>query len=172
MARNATTASPAERLINGVREGGTVWIDLLREGNSRLYRFNRLLLDEAARTQDENADLIRQFINAPARIGDFTSALVDTLQEQGRRRAGLARELWSDLGEAAADTRRLFSRATITGRDAVATTAGADRAENVDEPTQKTVRGVRRTNGRTQARKKSNPRRTNVRGTARRKKGE
>jgi hypothetical protein len=182
MARSATAARPAERIVNGVREGGSVWIDLLREGNSRMYRFNRLLLDEADRTQEENADLFGQFISAPTRIGDLTSALVTTLQEQGRRRGALTRKLVSDLGEAAVDARRLFTRTTDAGRETVAATADAgrhvasraarevsDRAEDAAASAQELAREVRPAGGRPRTRAKS-ARRTDRGGATRRKK--
>lgn len=69
MAR-ATMPRTADRFVDGVKEGGSVWIDLLRESNDRMYRFNRLLLDEADRTQVESAELFGQFITAPTQIGD------------------------------------------------------------------------------------------------------
>ncbi len=127
MARSTTTAKPAARIANGVREGGSVWIDMLREGNDRMHRFNRLLLDEADRSQVEGAELFGQFISAPTHLGDWTSALMGTIQERGRRRAALARKLVNDIGEAAADARQLFVRATDAGRETVSATADAGR---------------------------------------------
>lgn len=135
---------------------------MLREGNDRAYRFNRLLLDEADRTQVERADLLGQFISAPTRIGDFTNALTATWRERGRRRATLTRKLVNDLGEAASDTRRLISRATDAGRETVSATAiaGRDvasrasretskRADDVSETADRVAKDLRTRNRRT-----------------------
>lgn len=123
----ATQAQPAERIADGVREGGSVWIDLMREGNNRMHRLNRLLIDEADRTQEENAYLFGQFLRSPTQLGDFTSSLVTTVQERGRRRASLTRRIVNDLGEAATETRQLLTRATDAGRETVSATASAGR---------------------------------------------
>jgi hypothetical protein len=155
MAR-ATTPRTADRFVDGVKEGGSVWINLLRESNDRMYRFNRLLLDEADRTQVESAELFGQFITAPTQIGDFTGSFMNTIQNRGRRRAALARKLVNDLGEAVSDTRELFSRATAAGRETVAATATAgrqaagrvveeisERADGVSESTAQLSKDVR-----------------------------
>jgi hypothetical protein len=159
MARTITR--PRERFIDGVKEGSSIWIDLLREGNDRMHRFNRLVLEEAERSQEEGAELFGQFLSAPTQLGQFTNSLVITLQERGRRRANLTRRLVNDLGEVAWDTRRLLSRATDAGRKTVTATASAgreaasrvaaevaERAEDVSDSTEGLSRRLERANAR------------------------
>jgi hypothetical protein len=127
MAPTATQTRTADRLVEGVREGSSAWIDVLREGNNRTYRWNRLLLDEAQRTQEETAEMIGRFVKGPTDLRDFTGSIIDTWRERSRRRSDLARTIFGDVREAVTETRRLLGRAADAGRETMSATANIGR---------------------------------------------
>lgn len=124
MARTSTL----DRVIDGVQENGTVLIDLARTGNDRMYRFNRLLIEEAQHTQEDTSALLRQFVTAPTQVTEFTNSLFQTLSQQSRRRLDLAKTVVNDLRDATVETRSSIGRAAEANREALQATAEAGRS--------------------------------------------
>jgi methyl-accepting chemotaxis protein len=116
-----------DRVIDGVRDNSNVWIDLLRAGNSQMYRLNRLVIDEVDRTQQETAELVRTWAGAPADVSGFTNELFATLTRRVRRRMELGRTLIDDLRDMGAGTRSLWERMTDANRQTARATARAGR---------------------------------------------
>jgi hypothetical protein len=153
MARNQAL----DRVVTGVAEGGSIWTDALRSGNERMYRLNRIVIDEAERTQDERAELLRSWMESPADLSGLTAELFNTWTRRTRRRIELARTLMDDLRDLGADTRSLLTRMTEANREAARGTAQAGRqvasevtdeaaemAGNVSRAANNARRGMRR----------------------------
>ncbi|MEX0683756.1 MAG: hypothetical protein WD904_02020 [Dehalococcoidia bacterium] len=153
MPRNATVNSA----INGTKESGSVWMDLFRANNDRTHRFNRLLIDEAERTQEERAEFVREFLARPTAVSDNTRELFQTWTRRNRRRLELVRTMFDDLRDMTSTTRSLYermsdaNRQTVTataraGREAAAEVAGeaSDLAENVSDAADSVERSLRR----------------------------
>jgi hypothetical protein len=145
-----------DRIIDGATQNSTVWTDMLRATNDRAHRFNRLLIDEAERTQDERGRLFRELAARPTAISDFTRELFQTWERRARRRMELARTMMDDLRDMGASTRSLYERmrdanrqtataAARAGRNAVATVAeeAAERAEDAGERAEGIARDLR-----------------------------
>jgi cell division septum initiation protein DivIVA len=112
MPRNETI----DRVIEGVTDNGNVWADLLRSGNAQLYRFNRLVIDELERTQEERAKLFQQWATSPTDITGFANSLFLTWTRRSRRRMELTRTAFDDLRDMGAGTRSLWERTTDANR--------------------------------------------------------
>ncbi|HUF52189.1 MAG TPA: hypothetical protein VMR52_00260 [Dehalococcoidia bacterium] len=116
-----------DRAVTGVAEGGSVWTDALRAGNDRMYRLNRIVIDEAERTQDERAELFRSWMESPTDMSGFTTELLNTWTRRTRRRIELARTLMDDVRDLGAGTRSLWARMSEANREAAGGTAQATR---------------------------------------------
>jgi hypothetical protein len=160
MPRNETL----DRVINGVQGNGTVWVDVLRSNNERMYRFNRLVIDEVERTQDDNAELMREWVGAPTNVGNLANNVLSTWQRQARRRMELARTVVDDLRDMTAGTRSIWERVSDNSREAMSGTAQAgreaagrvakeasDRAEDVSEAANNAARDLRKQSRRANA---------------------
>jgi len=121
------TNQTIDRVIDGVKDNSNVWIDLLREGNSHVYRLNRLVIDEVDRTQQETADLVRTWAGAPTDVSGFTNELFATWTRRTRRRMELARTLFDDLRDVGAGTRSLWERMADANRQTTHATVKAGR---------------------------------------------
>jgi len=145
-----------DRVITGAKDNGEVWVDVLRSNNDRMYRFNRIVIDEIERTQEDNAELARQFAGSPTNVGGFSSALFETWQRQARRRMEIARTVVDDIRDMASGTRSVWERVASNGRETVAASAeagrrvasraaseAADLAEEVSESVDKAARNIR-----------------------------
>jgi hypothetical protein len=153
MVRNQT----AGRLATGLTETQDVFYDVLRAANERMFRMNRIVLDEAQRTQEERTDLFRTWLASPTNVGEFNSQLFDTLTRRTRRRMELLRTTIDDLRDLGAGTRSVWERlsdanrqtaraATNAGREVASTVArqAADRAEDVGDAADEAVKNLRR----------------------------
>ncbi len=116
-----------DRVMDGVKDNGNVWVDLLRNGNAQMYRFNRLVIDELERVQEERSDLLRQWVNAPTDITNFTNALFLTWTRRSRRQVELTRTMLDDLRDMGAGTRSLWDRMTDANRQTGQATVRAGR---------------------------------------------
>jgi hypothetical protein len=145
-----------DRVITGAKDNGDVWVDVLRSNNDRLYRFNRIVIDEIERTQEDNAELARHFAGAPTNVGGFSNALFETWQRQARRRMEIARTVVDDIRDMASGTRSVWERVANNSRETVTATADAGRraasrvasqaadvAEEVSESADKAARSLR-----------------------------
>jgi hypothetical protein len=153
MVRNET----AGRLATGLTETADVFYDILRAGNERVFRMNRIVLDEAQRTQEERAELLRQWLAAPTDVGEFNSQLFETWTRRARRRMELLRTMVDDLRDFGAGTRSIWERISDANRETAraATNAGrevagrvvrqaAESAEDIGEAADKAARDLRR----------------------------
>ena len=123
MPRNETI----DRVIEGVTDNGSVWVDLLRNGNAQLYRFNRLVIDELGRTQEEQANLFQQWATSPTDITGFANSLFLTWTRRSRRRMELTRTMFDDIRDMGAGTRSLWERMTDANRQTARATVRAGR---------------------------------------------
>lgn len=126
MPRNTTTTT-IDRLVDAGIQNGDVLMDAARYSNERTYRFGRIVIDEAERTQHERAELFRQWAHAPTDLTGFTNALFETWTRRTRRRVELARTLLDDLRDIGAGTRSIWERVADANRNAMQATANAGR---------------------------------------------
>ena len=132
------------RLVDGLNDNTTVIYDIARTANERMFKFNRIIVDEAQRTQEERSDLFRQWLVSPADISALNSALFDTWTRRTRRRAELFRTFMDDLRDIGADTRSAWERVTDANRQTTraATKAGREMASVVTKEAAKRVEDV------------------------------
>jgi hypothetical protein len=103
-------------VFENVDRGFAAVFEAARSGNemtSRLYRYG---IDEAERTQRENTDLMRQWLDAPADVMGFSRSMIETWRLRGRRRAGLARTVLNELSGGAEDSRHAMLEVVRSGR--------------------------------------------------------
>jgi hypothetical protein len=115
------------RIAESLRDNNEVFFDILRSSNDRMYRMNRIVLDEAQRMQDENMDLLRQWMSAPTDISGFNNELFATITRRVRRRMELARTVVDDVRDFGAGTRSIWERVTDNARQGANATAQAGR---------------------------------------------
>jgi hypothetical protein len=101
---------PTGRVVEGLRENVEVFYDVLRDGNDRMYRMNRVVLDEAQRTAFENIFVLRQWLTSPSQLAENNRELFETLGRRNRRRMELVRTLGDDLRDFGANTRSVWER--------------------------------------------------------------
>jgi hypothetical protein len=92
-----------------------------------MYKFNRIMVDEAQRTQEERADLFRQWLSSPTDVGGFNSALFDTWTRRTRRRMEIMRTMVDDLRDLGAGTRSVWERVSDANRQTTRAAANAGR---------------------------------------------
>jgi hypothetical protein len=147
----------AGQLASGLSETQDVFYDVLRAANERMFRMNRIFLDEAQRTQGERTDLFRTWLSSPTQVNQFNSQLFETLTRRNRRRMELFRTMIDDLRDFGAGTRSIWERlsdanrqtaraATNAGREVASTVTrqAANRAEDVSEAADEAVKNLRR----------------------------
>jgi hypothetical protein len=140
-----------------MRENNAALVDMVRDGNERMYRMNRIFIDEAERTQEERIGLLQHWLARPADLAGLNGAIFDTLNKRMRRRVEIARTLVDDLRDTASGTRSMWERVTqanrhtaravaSTGQAAVAMAASeaSEAAENVSDATDRAARNLRR----------------------------
>jgi len=115
------------RVVDGIRENVEVFYDVLRDGNDRMYRMNRVVLDEAQRTQFENMVLLRQWLASPTQLAENNRELFETLGRRNRRRMELLRTLGDDLRDFGSNTRSIWERVVDNTRTTTRATAQAGR---------------------------------------------
>jgi len=155
------------RLFDTVNESQDAFLDVMRSGNERAYRFSKIVIEEAGRTQREQADLAKQWMETPLDPIGLTKSAMDTFTRRQRRRLELGRTLVSDMATIRDETRDVVQRVVEANREAVsvgvaagrdaASRAGqqiSDRLENASEVADDAARSVR-SNARTNARKRN-----------------
>jgi hypothetical protein len=116
-----------DRLIDSVNSTSDAFLDAMRSGNERAYRFSKIVIEEAGRTQREQADLAKQFLEAPLDPIGLTRSTMDTVVRRQRRRLELGRTLVSDLTEMRDETRDVVQRVVEANREAVGVGVAAGR---------------------------------------------
>jgi hypothetical protein len=153
----SATATRVDNLAQGVRENNAVFVDVIRDGNERIYRMNRIFIDEAERTQEERIGLFQQWLSGPLDVSGLNGAIFDTLNRRMRRRVEIARTMADDLRDQASGTRSIWERVTAanrqtaravgsTGKAAAAAAAkeASDVAEGFSDATGRAARNLRR----------------------------
>jgi len=155
------------RLFDNVNESQDAFLDAMRSGNERAYRFSKVVIEEAGRTQREQAELAKQWMESPLDPIGLTKSAMDTFTRRQRRRLELGRTFVSDIASIRDETRDVVQRVVEANRDAVgvgvaagrdaASRAGqeiSDRLEGASEAVDGATRNVR-SNARTSARKRN-----------------
>jgi hypothetical protein len=145
------------RVAEGIRENVEVFYDVLRDGNDRVYRLNRVVLDEAQRTAYENMNVLRQWFSSPLQLAENNRELFETLGRRNRRRMELLRTLGDDLRDFGANTRSIWERVSDNTRETARATSqagrevgaavareAADAAEDVSDAAEETSRRLKR----------------------------
>ena len=155
------------RLFDNVNESQDAFLDVMRSGNERAYRISKIVIEEAGRTQREQAELAKQWMEAPLDPIGLTKSAMDTFTRRQRRRLELGRTLVSDIATIRDETRDVVQRVVEANREAVgvgvaagrdvASRAGqeiSDRLDGASEAVEGATRNVRG-NARTSARKRN-----------------
>ena len=155
------------RLFDTVNESQDAFLDVMRSGNERAYRFSKIVIEEAGRTQREQAELAKQWMEAPLDPIGLSKSAMDTFTRRQRRRLELGRTLVSDMASIRDETRDVVQRVVEANREAVgvgvaasrdvASGAGqeiSDRLEGASEPVDDAARNIR-SSARTNARKRN-----------------
>src|SRR5438128_743246 len=66
------------RLMSTMNESSDAVLEMADMGNERAYKWGKIVLEEARRTQREQADLTRTWLEAPVDAIGFTKAAIDT----------------------------------------------------------------------------------------------
>jgi hypothetical protein len=144
------------RLFDTVNESQDAFLDAIRSGNERTYRFSKIVIEEAGRTQREQAELAKQWMESPLDPIGLTKSAMDTWTRRTRRRFEIGRTLFSDMISMGDETRDVVQRVVEANREAVgvgvaagrdaASRAGrevSDRLEDASETLDEAARNVR-----------------------------
>jgi hypothetical protein len=144
------------RLFDTVNESQDAFLDAVRSSNERAYRFSKIVIEEAGRTQREQSELAKQWMEAPLDPIGLTKSAMDTLTRRQRRRFELGRTLFSDMISMRDETRDVVQRVVEANREAVGVGVAAgrdaagragrevsDRLEDVSEVVDDAARNVR-----------------------------
>jgi hypothetical protein len=115
------------RLFSTVNESQDAFLDVVRANNERAYRFSKIVIEEAARTQQEQTDLAKQWMESPMDTIGLTRSAIETWTRRQRRRFELTRTFFNELGEVRDETRDAVQRVTSATREAVGVGAEAGR---------------------------------------------
>ena len=115
------------RLFDTVNESQDAFLDAMRSGNERSYRFSKIVIEEAGRTQREQAELAKQWMEAPLDPIGLTKSAMDTFTRRQRRRFELGRMLISDMATIRDETREVVERVVEANREAVGVGVDAGR---------------------------------------------
>lgn len=161
-----------DRAIDLVNEGSDAVLSTARGANERLLRFSNVVLEEAQRTQRENSDLARAWLQRPGDLLGLYSEALETWTRRQRRRLELTRTVIDDVRTTASETSEAAGRVVGLNREAVRTGVDAGRevamatvsagreavaraservsegAEEVSEMAENAASEVRRRNGR------------------------
>jgi hypothetical protein len=160
------------RFVSTMNESSDAVLEMADMGNERAYKWGKIMLEEARRTQREQADLTRIWLESPADPIGFTKAAIETWTRRQRRRFELGRQAISEMAGLGSEGRDTFQRIVEANREAVqvgveagrnaATQSGrearetasqvarevSERAEDVADATENASRGnARRRNG-------------------------
>lgn len=124
------------RLFDNVNESQDAFLDAMRSSNERAYRFSKIVIEEAGRTQREQAELAKQWLEAPLDPIGLTKSTMDTFTRRQRRRLELGRTLVSDMASIRDETRGVVQRVVEANREAVGVgvAAGRDVASRAGQP--------------------------------------
>ena len=156
-----------DRLFDTVNWSSDAFLDAIRFGNERACRFSKMVIEEAARTQREQAELTKQWMEAPVDAIGLTKASMEMWTRRQRRRVELTRTVFDEVAGVRDETRDVVGRVAGANREAVGIgiDAGRDAAahatrevgerveelsETLDKPAEavdKAPRSVRRRNG-------------------------
>ena len=144
-------------LAQGLHDNNAAMVDMVRDGNERMYRMNRIFIDEAERTQEERIGILHQWLARPTDIAGLNGSIFDTLTKRMRRRMEIARTLADDLRDTASGTRSTWERMGAANRQttrAMASTGqrvaanaakeASDVADDVSDATDRAARNLRR----------------------------
>jgi hypothetical protein len=115
------------RLFETVNESQDAFLDMVRSNNERAYRFSKIVIEEAARTQQEQTDLAKQWMEAPIDTIGLTKSTLETWTRRQRRRFELSRAFFDEMAEVRDETRGVVQRVASASRDAVSVGAEAGR---------------------------------------------
>ena len=159
------------RFVSTMNESSDAVLDMADMGNERAYKWGKIVLEEARRTQREQADLTRIWLEAPTDAIGLTKAAIETWTRRQRRRFELGRQAVSEMAGLGSETRDTFQRVVEANREAMqvgveagrtaANQAGrearetasqvarevSERAEDVADVAEKASRNARRRNG-------------------------
>jgi len=93
------------RLMSTMNESSDAVLEMADMGNERAYKWGKIVLEEARRTQREQADLTRTWLEAPVDAIGFTKAAIDTWTRRQRRRFELGRQVISEMAGRQRDAR-------------------------------------------------------------------
>lgn len=116
------------RLFQTVNQGQDAFLDMVRSNNERAYRFSKVVIEEAARTQQEQTDLARQWMEAPLDPIGLTKSTLETWTRRQRRRFELTRTFFDEMVQVRDETRDTVGRVAEAGREAVGVGSEAGRA--------------------------------------------
>jgi hypothetical protein len=115
------------RLFETVNQSQDAFLDALRSGNERAYRFSKIVIEEAARTQQEQTDLAKQWMESPIDTIGLTKSALETWTRRQRRRFELTRTFFDEMAEVRDETRDVVQRVASASREAVGVGAEAGR---------------------------------------------
>jgi hypothetical protein len=123
------------RLFDTVNQSQDAFLDAIRANNERAYRFSKIVIEEAARTQQEQTDLAKQWMESPMDTVGLTKSALETWTRRQRRRFELGRTFFGEIAEARDETREVVQRVASASREAVGVSAeaGRDAAGRVGE---------------------------------------
>lgn len=134
------------RLMSTMNESSDAVLEMADMGNERAYKWGKIVLEEARRTQREQADLTRTWLEAPVDAIGFTKAAIDTWTRRQRRRFELGRQAISEMAGLGSETRDTFQRVVEANREAmqVGVEAGRNAANQAGREARETVSEVAR----------------------------
>jgi hypothetical protein len=116
-----------DRLFDTVNESQDAFLDAVRFGNERAFRFSKIIIEEAGRTQREQSELAKQWFESPLDPIGLTKSAMDTWTRRTRRRFEIGRTLFSDMISMGDETRDVVQRVVEANREAVGVGVAAGR---------------------------------------------
>ena len=99
-----------DRLFDTVNRSSDAFLDAIRFGNERACRFSKMVIEEAARTQREQSDLTKQWMESPVDGIGLTKAAMETWTGRQRRRFELTRTVFDEMAGVRDETRDVVGR--------------------------------------------------------------
>lgn len=159
------------RFVSTMNESSDAVLDMADMGNERMHKWGKIVLEEARRTQREQTDLTRIWLERPTDAIGLTKAAIETWTRRQRRRFELGRQVINEMAGLSSETRDTLQRVVEANREAMQVSVDAgrnaanraqrearetasqvarevsERAEDVADATQKASRNARRGNG-------------------------
>ncbi|TMG00766.1 MAG: hypothetical protein E6I03_10735 [Chloroflexi bacterium] len=134
------------RFVSTMNESSDAMLDMADMGNERAHKWGKIVLEEARRTQREQADLTRIWLEAPTDAIGLTKAAIETWTRRQRRRFELGRQAISEMAGLGSETRDTFQRVVEANREAmqVGVEAGRNAANQAGREARETVSEVAR----------------------------